>query len=387
HGVDMMMYADGDADGDLIMTTDQQENIEGAFGGLPIAFSRKTAKREPVIEDKLWKIDLLSMDSKIGYITNCSTTLYGMQKEYPVDSKEYIEIEKRLKLCRKRQGDQIDSTKGIEVEQFPVHWTKYSKTTDKMTEKEIEQCNFNNSIRINKRPYFFRYRYSDYNKRYKNYQKTYENFCQTNFGKSLENILENPKTKKEKEVVEKYKKYAPLLDSDCAMNRICHHMERAVKIIKYDMRANINLANISLLKTDTIEADQKKLKKLYKLYKEFKAEKRNFANIKNEKGRRKYSTVEQYCKYIRNEALKISSNIQELANLAVIVTYEMHPSDSKNFAWSVMGEGILANVMENKQKECFIPLINENGGDIEYLGKKYSLQKVEIKKETSILDY
>jgi len=147
------------------------------------------------------------------------------------------------------------------------------------------------------------------------------------------------------------------------------------------MRANINLANNSLLKTNTIEVDQQKLKKLYKLYKEFKAEKRNFANIKNEKGRRKYSTVEQYCKYIRNEALKISSNIQELANLAVIITYETHPSDSKNFAWSVFNEGILANVMENKQKECFIPLINENGGDINYLGKNYSLQKVDVNKE------
>ena len=387
HGTDMMMYADGDADGDLIMTTDQQENIEGAFGGLPIAFSRKTAKKETVIENKLWKIDLLSMDSKIGYITNCSTTLYGMQEEYILGSKEYIEIEKRLKLCRQKQGDQIDSTKGIEVEPFPVHWTKYSKITEGMTPEEVQQCNFYNNIRINKRPYFFRYRYSDYNKHYKNYQKTYENFCQTNFGKSLGDILKKTKTKKEKEVVEKYYKYSPLLDSNCVVNRICHHMEKTVKIIKYDMRANINLANISLLKTNTIEINQQKLKKLYKLYKEFKAEKRNFANIKNEKGRRKYSTVEQYCKYIRNEALKISSNIQELANLAVIVTYEMHPSDSKNFAWSVMGEGILANVMENKQKECFIPLINENGGDIEYLGKKYSLQKVEIKKETSILDY
>ena len=61
----------------------------------------------------------------------------------------------------------------------------------------------------------------------------------------------------------------------------------------------------------------------------------------------------------------------------------MHPSDSKNFAWSVFNEGILANVMENKQKECFIPLINENG-DINYLGKNYSLQKVDVDKK---IDY
>jgi len=386
HGVDMMMYADGDADGDLIMTTDQQENIEGAFGGLPITFSRKTAKKTSVIEDKLWEVDLLSMDSKIGYITNCSTTLYAMQASYKINSPEYMEIEKRLKLCRQKQGDQIDSTKGIEVDPFPVHWTQYSKTNEGMSKEEIEQCNFNNKIRINKRPYFFRYRYSAWNKKFKNYNNAYDNYCQYHVGKFLEDVLDNPQAKQERDIIKKYRKYSPLLDSDCIVNRICHHMEKAIKIIKYDMRTNISNANISLLKTSTIELDKQKFNKLYKLYKKFKTEKRSFANIKNEKGQKKYSTVAQYCKYVRNESLKISSNIQELANLAVEICYVTHPSDSKNFAWSVFNEGILANIMENKQKECFIPLLNEHG-NIEYLGKKYGLQKVDIDKGANSFDY
>ena len=46
----------------------------------------------------LYKVDMLGYDSKIGYITNLGTTFYEMQSQYPKGSKEYEELEKRLKL-------------------------------------------------------------------------------------------------------------------------------------------------------------------------------------------------------------------------------------------------------------------------------------------------
>jgi hypothetical protein len=44
----------------------------------------------------------------------------------------------------------------------------------------------------------------------------------------------------------------------------------------------------------------------------------------------------------------------------------------------VFGEGVLLNIIENKQEETFIPLMDENRGDISYLGKRYSLQKIDV---------
>lgn len=379
HGTDMMLHADADFDGDLIATTDQQQIIEGAFRGLPITYSRETAKKEPIIENNLWKIDTLGFNSKIGFITNISTTLFAMQASYDVGSHEFIEIEKRLKLCRKLQGLNIDHAKGLEVVPLPKYWTKYITADNDNMSEEIDLCNFNNSIRINQRPYFFRYRYQNYNKRYKNYQKTYENFCQTNYGKSLEEMLDSPQTEQEKEVVEKYHRYSPLLDSPCAMNKVCRFMEKSVKVIKFDMRARSKKFNISLLKTSKYEFDEQKFKKLYKLYEEFKTGKRNFANIKNNSGERSYRTLQHYNIYIRNKATKISNNMQELANLAVEICYVKHPGDGKNFLWSIFEDGLLANITENKQKENFIPLVSDTG-DIDYLGKKYSLQKIDVEK-------
>jgi len=260
---------------------------------------------------------------------------------------------------------------------IPSHWTKYIKTEEGMTQQEIDQCNFNNSIRINKRPYFFRYRYSAWNKKFRNYDNAYDNYCQYHVGKFLEDVLDNPQTKQERDIIKKYRKYSPLLDSDCIVNRICHHMEKTVKIIKYDARKKIKQSNVLLLKTSTIEIDKSKLKKMCSLYKEFKVGKKDFSKIRNDRGEKSYRTLEQYNSYIRNKAMKISSNIQELANLAVDICYDLHPSDSKSFVWSVFGEGLLLNILENKQDENFIPLIDEHGS-IEYLGKIYGLQKINV---------
>jgi len=377
HGCDMMLYADGDADGDLIMTTDQKELIEGAYGGLPITYTKETAKKETVKEGKLWEIDKLSFDSKIGYITNCSTTLYAMASQYISGTKEHTEIIKRLKLCRKQQGNQIDFTKGIHVDPFPKHWTKHINLNKDMSEEEKSLYQFYNSIRINKRPYFFRYRYRDYNSRYNNYNCIYENYCETNLGKTLQEIINNSQTKDEKETREKYKKYTPLLDSNCIINNICRHMEESIKIIKYDVRSNIQNINPELMKTKKFEIDTRKLALLYKLYQEFTSNKRNFSNIRNSKGVKIYGTIEQYYRYVKNQALRISSNIQELANLAVEICYNMHPADAKSFLWGVFGEGLIYNIEENKQNKCFIPLQDESG-DIEYLGKMHKLQAIDI---------
>ena len=97
-----------------------------------------------------------------------------------------------------------------------------------------------------------------------------------------------------------------------------------------------------------------------------------------------YKTLEQYNKAIRHEAYTgISSSIVELANLAITICYEMHPNDNKSFAWNVFGEGIVNNVYKNRQKEIKIPVLDEEHGDIEYLGSHYSMVEVNMEEVDS----
>jgi hypothetical protein len=377
HSNDMMLYADADADGDIVMTTSQKEFVDGSFGGLPITYRKNVAEKKPVIESELWQTDKLSFDSKIGYITNCSTTLYAMETLCKNDKEKHDEIIRRLKLCRKQQGAQIDAAKGATVDPFPQDWVRRIKIESDMDEETKKEIEFNNSLVIDKRPYFFRYLYSDHNKKYNNFNNSYSNYCTTNIGKQLSEILDNPQDEKEVDIKDKYYQYSPLLDSNCTMNNICHYMEKNVKEIKYNINSIATDENIMLLKSVNIEFDKDKFKRLYTLYKQYKTNKRNFANIKDERGDSIYKTLEQYSDYIRQEAYLISNNIQELANLAITICYETHPSDSKAFAWNVFGEGIIRNIEENKQEKCYVPFLDDNG-IIQYLGNKYSIKEVSI---------
>lgn len=73
----------------------------------------------------------------------------------------------------------------------------------------------------------------------------------------------------------------------------------------------------------------------------------------------------------------ISDDIQRLANIAVYINYVLYPKSSKNFCWDLFGDGIILNIYDNSNKEFYIPLLNENG-NIEYMGKKYRNERVNI---------
>ncbi len=68
----------------------------------------------------------------------------------------------------------------------------------------------------------------------------------------------------------------------------------------------------------------------------------------------------------------ICPDVCELANYCVMICYERYPKQTKNFMWVCGGEGILANL---KQTEQYLPIRDPNG-EYEYLGNKYSLEKI-----------
>ena len=374
HGADMILHADSDMDGDIVMTTSCPEFISGAQGGLPITYSSQKVPKQTINDRDLGLADLAAFNSKIGFITNCSTTMYAMLALYRKSSRQHSELIKRLKICRKEQGSQIDKAKGLIVRPFPIHWTRWSKDSK-----------LNNSIIIDRRPYFMRYLYPNYNRKYLKFWQNYETFCISKFGKSIDDLLNSENlTEHEQEIKQKYFRFQPLIDSDCIMNNICHTMEAGIKEIKHTSKhASSAEKVIMILKDKDIPFDKDKFQALHAVFKKYKAGRRNFANMKDASGETKFHTLDQYSKSIRQEAYQISSNICELANLAVSICYEAHPSESKSFVWGVFGDGIVKNVTKNRQKSCAVPFLVQNDEDFDFetLGLHYKMMEIDVKEE------
>jgi hypothetical protein len=374
-GIDTLISADSDFDGDLVCLTNNQSVINGAQGGLPIHYDKKRTSDQEIIDSELYLSDIKGFNQKIGFVTNCATSATSLLPTFKKDSPEYNETIKRLKRFRKEQGNNIDATKGLITKPFPVHWTQWKKVSGSATEQEKEQIEFDNKIVINKRPLFMKHLYSDYRNKYNNYKNKLNNRSETRFDKPLYDVLSSGSCASEEEsiLVEDYYKYNPFIESDCLMNKICNYMEENTKQLKQEVSDYITPTDIIfLLQNHNIITDSDKYKKLSDLYDIYKSEKHHFQKIINKNTNQPYKTIEQYNKVIKQEAFKISSNGSELANMAVDICYIAHVKDNKNFAWNLFGDEIVENVLLNRQSNCQVPFIDK-GGDLEYLGKKYKM--------------
>lgn len=363
-GVDCMLAADSDFDGDIVYTTNNKYMLESVceeVKGVPITYQPSKIKKVKLNYGDLHKYDAFAYNTKIGYITNCSTTLYEMQHLYEPGSAEFEEIENRLKLCRKAQGMEIDKAKiGAKVPSIPQHWIR--KNGDE----------FNDKLLIEKRPYFMRYLYNQYNKEYKNHVADFDRYSMVQYGYKYHDLPEEIKATSEyKELKEYYDRKCPLLETDGVMNRMCRYMEGALKGVKKATK-NLTSEEAYPLLSTAFGIDKEKLNQMWELFLEYSDFKKGKMLLSSN-----FATYEQYYKYLRRKASEeITTDREELANLAVEIGYRAK-GGSKEFCWDVFGRYIVENIIKRKNQrgEEIIELpIYDEGGDYEYLGEKYSIK-------------
>lgn len=373
-GYDCLIHAGSDFDGDIVCTTSNKYFIENCYGGVPVLGEHQSPQKNKININTLYKYDGKAFSTKIGFITNCSTTLYEMLKLYEVGSKEHNAIMERLKLCCHFQALQIDSAKGIVVQSMPHIWYNKQHYKNDETDKSLmNKINFDNNIAVLKRPYFMRYLYSNYNREYTQYQENYNQMSIALFGNNLNEVNDDIKlTKEYKDILEKYNKYNKFLDTNGVMNNICHYMESACKDIKFFVKQKNDENFFKKYMDNTVDIDNEKLKLMLGKFEEYSKQK------KNRKCLEEGNSFLKYCMNLKDEILGISIDIRELANLAVYICYVIYPKKPKDFAWDICGDGIIENLFYNKGSYSIeIPMIN-NKGDVQYLGQEYKVEEIKL---------
>ena len=382
HGVDTMLHADSDFDFDIICTTSQKEFINKSYGGNPVTYNKKSTKKEIIDDSTLWKADISAFNSKIGVITNYSTSLYSMLSMFSADSLEYKEIINRLKITRKEQGNEIDKAKGIIVKSFPKEWITYQKAPEDSDDKKKEEVAFLNRILIDKKPYFMRYLYSKSNKEYSKYCKERELYCNINFDCCIDQLTKKEyKTLNEQQFLNLYNKFLPLNNSNCVMNRICWFIEDFNSGVKSKLKQYKGYPTHLLLIDKEVGYIAENYNKVLEVYNIFQNNKIFFSSSKNRNVKNKFNEEEVYSlnsfyDSIRYKLYEITNNSKELANIAVDICYNKYPnSNNKDFVWEVCKEGVLKNIYCNKQEKVYIPLRHQEG-ELLYLGVNYKRKEV-----------
>lgn len=91
---------------DIILTSDNKYLLDAINPDLPIiTYEKQKAKDQRLNMESLANMDVKSFDSPIGGITNLASNLFALKENFEKNSKEYKEIDKRIRLLRRFQGD------------------------------------------------------------------------------------------------------------------------------------------------------------------------------------------------------------------------------------------------------------------------------------------
>lgn len=389
----IISQSDADFDGDISLTSDNEYLVNAINPDLPIiTYEKQKIKSQKINFDNLGSFDVKSFDSPIGGITNLASNLYAMKDLFPKDSKEYTEIEKRIRMLRFYQGQAIDHAKGAVYTPPNKYWShrqKYIQITDDMTDKQKqeiqkqnEEIKFNNSICCDKKTYFFGYVYPKEMARLKHYKKKQGDLCRKNFGCKLKDLKQKQdKTVEEKQFLRNYYKYMPLFNSNCTMNNLARYVE------DYEFKENKSSKYFDyscLMSNKDREFKKNICKQIQDVIHKFQ---RNYPILlkkighdrdwgiedANTLGSDRESFFDGFFDYYKNELINILSNEEELVDYIIYVYYEQCKSADKSLLWELYSDVVLNNVKNNS--DHYYKIVESMDGQ-EFFGKKFILQEV-----------
>ena len=323
------------------------------------------------------KCDIRGLDTKVGQITNYSTSMLAMlplfEGEKQKEQKE--ELEKRLKILRCIQGDEIDKIKGVTPTPFPKswkHWVQINKDDDDITKAEKYKYN---SMVVKKKPYFFIYLYSSLMNDYKRYEKNFNNISLTHFGLPIKALLRKKEhSEGELSLIRKYRKYSPVLETNCVMNILCKEIEN----IEFDIKFRPNKASLLPNLVDKTSINMNKLEELENLCREYKSQKKYKGvslmvenegiqddDVKDILRCVLYSHKDELSQKMR----QLLTSTQELLNHLGVICEKNNWS--YDFVWDVLGEDIIEVLPDGEGKV----LVDDEEG-FEYLGGHYNIREV-----------
>lgn len=284
-----------------------------------------------------------------------------------------------LKYCESN-GIISDRAKGIVTKEFPKHWTSYNHINEDDSEEVKKKKELFNRILIERKPYFFKNRYSTDRHAYNSYMEGRNIYSQVIFGLTIDELRnKKDKTEEERKFIESVDRFCPLVDTDCEMNNLSKYMNSVEYDIKKKLRKNIN-ENIYLKYiSDDINIDKDTYKKIkssvLKYFKNVNEESLCSYKFDNENTE---SVVNDNYETLRSELFKICSNAKILTEYMVILFYTELKSKNRNVLWKLCGKYIYQNIL-NRTTEYKVPVITHRQEyDFEYLNKKYKIKKVDI---------
>ncbi len=376
-----------DKDSDTFFSTDNNIIIEHTLNSTTIECIQRKAEKIIPKEDDMVQANKLAFGDEIGTTTNRITAMIERQAVFDKDSEEYKVLDYRIMCGQHYQQTAIDRAKGIIAKPMPKYW--YDKTAcNKLPENTEEKKHFKEiclKIVAENKPYFMKYVYPDLMTRYNKYIKDTNSKCIREFKMSMPDLIEKSnKTIREKEFIDYYKRFMPVGNNPCTINRISWLFEKTFKSY-LSKHIKATSFDCSILKSGA-RYNTNDYQKIAKIKSEYDDSVKYYQQLANkqrlDKDEVNINRRMMLLKF-KSKCEEICPNEKMLCDIIIDLCYSS--SKSKQFAWDICGEVIIENLLEKNNHMINYPILVKSNGEFEFGGEQFIMCQKKIGEEEELL--
>ena len=373
-----------DFDGDALIESDNEVLIRNTRVLDAIVCEQKSMSKVEITIKALIQANQNGFDNDVGGVTNKCTAMFDVLASLEKGTEDYKEMNERIICMQGYQQEIIDSCKGIVPKKVPKEWYSWKETkinTDKDgvvldSEEEVAIKLKLQRLGSFKKPYFFIYNYKHVKTKYDKYIKNSNTNCLIKYGFSIEELLNMEKdnlTEDQEQYIKFYDLMKPVSMERSTMNRICWKLEDTV-LKSYERHSEP--FDKEILKSE-MKYSKVNYNLIHDLYQEFRQQVANYVQtIKSNTDKEEVNEKREcFVKTFKEKALEICTNEEELCNISVDLCYTN--TESKLFTWSISGAQIIKNLLSKNNNNIQYPIQDDNG-NIEWLGSRYTLTNKQI---------
>lgn len=366
-----------DFDGDTMLTTDNKILIDKHEELPAIMCAQSNAVKVIPTEDDIVESNIRVFGTNVGAITNRGTSRIALMEKFSEGSKEREILAYRVNSCQLLQQECIDSVKNAILQPESKKW---------YIRKEILNSNMSDdekkiylSVCSDKRPYFFRYIYPEINREYTSYLSNTKRKALRLFRKDVDELKAqdaNSLTNDEREFLKNYEEYNPVLEYPCVMNNICWAVEKEMD--GYISRHKSDYEFDYAIMKSGVGYAEKQFRAIAKLYDQYNARIEDYVKYAR-KNRVQADEANVHRAVMKEEFKKLClekcSSEEVLCDIILDLCYKKERS--KAFAWDIVGDQIIKNLLAHNDGKINIPVLDDENGEVEFRGHKYRMETVD----------
>lgn len=376
-----------DKDGDTNMCTDNPVLIRCVTNKPTIVCVQRRVEKKIPTEDDIIAANKLAFNDDIGIVTNHVTSIIERRAMFAPGSKEYEVLNYRAMCGQLMQQNCIDRAKGVVAKSMPSYWYSYRDCLPKEgdSEEEIAAKEFNRRIVASVKPYFMKYVYPTLKTEHNSYEKAHSGKVAMWFGRygitTVQELIDyETKSQRMLDFLSNYYDHMPVGNSPCVVNKISWLAEKEFACFSRTKVGN-PVFDYSILKSGVGYQKNGPYSKIKKVYEYFKPRQKGLMDTKSvglsDDGVGKYKAIVHAFRY---ECATLCSNEDELCDIIVDLCYDKEYS--KAFAWNMVGETIVNNLLVRSGGKIRYPQMVDEDGEFDFAGASFKMIEKDVGYET-----